>query len=400
MMSNSLITKIQFYNVLFVSLSCVALVLPILSYVLFVEGINIKHHEINVYVYFVICIVIIFKLHISNNFINLKILVFSIIVLFLISFLSTLLSSFGVVNIIDLTGLYIGLLSPIIIGIGFYLNDRYRYNFNIYQFIFLSGILISTINIYLFIKLYLGDYTNVYNYTVYLGLKSYFSAGESFFIRPAGYFFDYHSQYFIPLISIIIINENKICLNKPVKYLCSVLFLLSIIISGIKTAYITLIILLLYYLFRKNTNKFLYFFFLTPFLFLLNNYTNNLFYDILFKIINHDLEIIFEHFISVPHKLFTNYPLIFLFGGHIDMAATIYSEVYLLTLIFYLGVFGLFSYFIVPAIAVFNQKSTFAKAIIIIFILSLMHYYVYRIGINAHASALVYYLLFKNGFKN
>jgi hypothetical protein len=223
-------------------------------------------------------------------------------------------------------------------------------------------------------------------------------------LRPLGYFYDTHSQYYLPLGSLVILLFGKI----DIKFRKSIfaLMLMSVLVSGIKTAYVTIIILTLVYFLTAIQNRSFLKYFLISFIvavaiyFILNKYFILIFggtqlYKILFQL--------WGHFIQIPLKLFSYEPSVFLLGGEPFLRSQpfFYSEVFFITASFSIGFVGVFLY-LIPAVILKNLKTNKLPAYIFLaFLLSLSHYSVYMVGINILFSALsfMYLFVFLNGRK-
>ena len=103
-----------------------------------------------------------------------------------------------------------------------------------------------------------------------------------------------------------------------------------------------------------------------------------------------------EHLYEVPKLIYDTSKMMFFFGGQPNMANYIYSELYYVTLIYYIGIVGVFSLYVLPMITVFIfSKQLFIKSIVLIFALSLAHYSVFKIGVNMIATSYIYYIFYK-----
>ena len=383
-----------FYIILIIVLS-----LPPIACFFFSRGLSIIYHQINIIFVFLLFIIANFYLIINKRDNILLLIPIITIVVFFTSFLGSFNNIFSDNKFGSFFGLFVSLTSPPVISVFLLKHYRKLGNINLFfNFIFYSGLLISIVNIYLFILLYFGDYTIVFSYTDYLGLGTYINDLGSFFIRPAGYFFDYHSQYFIPIISLFIVTNNKVKLTKKIKVLVVFIFVASILLSGIKSAYMTLFACIIYIIFSK-INLITLSKYILGILFvvnIVNLFLDNFFYELVYKIITHDINIIIEHFIEVPILLFDNYFSVFLFGGQIDFQNYIYSEVYYVTMLYYIGIIGVLVFFVFPILYTFiKSKDSFVKLLSLIFALSLIHYYVFRISFNVAGAALFYFYFFK-----
>jgi hypothetical protein len=375
------------------------LFIPITALILYARGVNIIYHQVNIiFVFFLYGVSILYLIVNKRD----PILLYIPIILFVVfatSFLGSFNNIFTENKFNNFFGLFISLTSPPIISIFLLKHFRKTGNINLFFiFFFYSGIFISIVNIFLFFLLYFGDYSLVFSYTDFLGLGSYIEDLGTFFIRPAGYFFDYHSQYFIPIISLFIVLYNKVKLTKKTRGLVILIIISGILLSGIKSGYLTLFICL-FYLMISRINIITLFKFILGILVIINItnlFLDNFIYELAYKIITHDIEIIIQHVVEVPVLLFKNYFMVLLFGGQVDFQKYIYSEVYYVTMIYYIGFFGVFTLFIFPILYTFiRSKDNFIKTITLIFSLSLFHYYVFKISINIIGAALFYFYFFK-----
>lgn len=214
-------------------------------------------------------------------------------------------------------------------------------------------------------------------------------------IRPVGYFYDTHSQYFIPLCTcIILLFKKKMVRNQQ---LWLVIMVVSIILSSIKTAYATIVIVLALLILKKwSLSKVLKYSIpgVAAFGLLFKNKIMAVFAGDNFMTILIQLS---QHVSSLPFLLASTSPLSFLIGGatFLREEEMFYSEVFLVTLLFYIGIVGLFV-FLRPLNMSFIRDKRFEIGIYLYLalLLSLSHYGVYSVGVNNFASALpfMYYL--------
>ncbi len=80
---------------------------------------------------------------------------------------------------------------------------------------FYAGLFVAVGNIFVFILLLTNQYNIISDYMIHLGLTTYIDYTDSFFVRPSGYFFDVHSQYFLPLISLTLLKGYDLVKSKP-----------------------------------------------------------------------------------------------------------------------------------------------------------------------------------------
>jgi len=376
--------------------------MPLLIYFLFTRGTAIVYHQIVIVLVLVVIASSILYLTIGKRDKVLRLIPLTIFLLYFFSFLGSFDNIFSYNDFDRFFGLYMSLTAPPFFSI--FLLKYYKREGNVdlfIRFIFNSGVFIATVNIFMFIMLLSGNYSMIFSYTDYLGLGSYIKDLGSYFIRPAGYFFDYHSQYYIPSITLFILYKNKISVTRKVKFFATTLIVLSILVSGVKTAYLTLIFCFLYLLIRKLNfvTVLKYVFSLVVFFFVMDFFLGSLLYDLGYKIVTHDVIIFIEHFTQVPSMLVKKYPLVFFVGGQVDFQNFVYSEVYYVTMLYYIGIIGVTVFFIFPALyLLIKSNDEFVNLLTLIFILSLVHYSVFKISINVLGTALFYFYFFKHLF--
>jgi hypothetical protein len=376
----------------------VILFVPQFTYFIYTKGIPIIYHKINIV--FVFVVVIFSNLYL---FINKRDNIFFVIpatagLVFIFSFLGSFDNIFSQNPFGSLFGLYLALTAPLFFSIFLLKHYRRVGNINLFlNFIYYTGLLIAGVNIGMFVLLYFGDYVSIFSYTDYIGLGNYIEDMGSFFTRPAGYFFDYHSQYFIPMIALFLVITRKIKLKRITRPLVILFFITSILVSGVKSAYLTLIVCFFYLLLRRlNALRIIVYSVSILAVFAMVDYfLDSMIYNLGYKIVTHDINIIIEHFTEVPLLIMNNYPLVFLVGGQVDFANYVYSEVYYVTMIYYIGIIGVFLFFVFPAIYLLvKSKDTFTRLLTLIFALSLVHYYVFRISFNVVGTTLFYTYFF------
>jgi len=398
------IKKLIIWDKIFLSFALISLSNPIIIFLLYKNGYSINYQSVNVFIVFAL---IIFSISYILNSKRNSISWYILFVFFIFYFLNVVGSFFPVFErrgFIELLGIYSSLAGAPLISV--FLIKHFLRNGQIDLFItllFRAGVLIAILNIYFFYLLYFGDYTKIYLYTEFIGLGSYIKDLGTFFIRPAGYFFDYHSQYYIPMFTLVILISKKVVISKNLSLIVFLLCVVSILLSGIKSAYITGFALIIFYLIKKYSFfKFLlYSIILFILILIMDFYFDSVIFDLFFKIITHDINILIEHFFEVPKLLFKNYFYVLIFGGQVGMEAFIYSEVYYITLMYYIGFFGVLFLFIIPIIYTFLKGKTFyIQSISIIFSLSLFHYYVFKSSFNIFATSLFYFYFFTLYYKN
>lgn len=254
------------------------------------------------------------------------------------------------------------------------------------------GIFISVFNIVLAIDTYInviGLYSTVKEYikVVYPSYEGYLNSYVGI-KRPMGYFFDLHSQYYLPLATLFILLYR----NNLIKWqsLAFFIVLIAVVLSGVRMAYATLAVFFVFSLFqRKRSVAFWIVLFLTVILsfVLLYDYIF-MFYGQITGQSGESANIIFQHLFSIPGILIEESFITFLYGGNSEFRTIIYSEIYLWSLIFYIGIIGLVFYFL-PLIQIIDYKRYKLGFFITSFMLfSLLHYKVYNSGVNIFLSSL------------
>lgn len=399
----SFLTKeLSFWDKIFYLFCVLILFIPPFVFFLYTKGIAIIYHQISIVLILLLIVSALINLFLGKVDKILFLIPVTIFFIFFLSFLGSFDNIFSYNDFDRFFGLYMSLTAAPFFSIFLLKYYRRKGNIDLFlRFIFYSGVFVSVVNIYMFITLYFGNYSMIFSYTDYLGLGSYIQDLGSYFIRPAGYFFDYHSQYYIPAIALFILYMNKISVTSKVKFLATTLIVLSILVSGVKSAYLTLIVCFLYLLIKRLSfaTIFKYVISLVIFFFVMDFFVGSLLYDLGYKIVTHDVNVFIEHFTEVPIMLAKKYPLVFFVGGQVDFQNFVYSEVYYVTMIYYMGILGVLFFFIVPAVyLLIKSKDEFVKLLTLIFILSLVHYYVFKISINVMGTALVYFYFFKHLF--
>ncbi len=293
-------------------------------------------------------------------------------------------------------------LGPQILGIVLVAVSQEISEDDIAKGIFYAGLFVAVGNIFVFILLLTNQYNIISDYMIHLGLTTYIDYTDSFFVRPSGYFFDVHSQYFLPLISLTLLKGYDLVKSKPKKLLFNILIISAILVSGVKQGYLTLLVLVLFWFLNslQSLKSYLNLLFLFIVILTIDTFIGNNISKLWSRIWTHDIEILIEHILNVPILLYAEYPSVFLFGGQPNLAKFIYSEVYYVQLIYYIGVIGLILFYLLPigTLMVSKQKET-VKSIVLIFALSLVHYSVFKIGVNVVGAALVFYFLYKSLFR-
>lgn len=277
-----------------------------------------------------------------------------------------------------------------------------------------AGLLIATINLFQYFllitdDLIIGNYSIVYNryepiinYTTEINkdLADYviisYEYGEG--LRPLGFFFDLHSQYYFPLMATVLfyLSGGKKANRKDMLLL--IYIVVTILLSGIKTAiYSMALILLFMYLFSDNKKKYTKYMFLGGIIVVIWG-TNKIISFFTNPTALLELVQLWNHVITLPYKLLVSYPITFFLGGSPSLRddPNFYSEVYWVSILFYIGLLGFIVYINSYKLYYLTKfkYNTEAFYIFLVFATSLMHYSVYNRGVNCYASALVFMYLF------
>jgi len=327
--------------------------------------------------------------------------VFFILLLFTI-FYNSLLSilndglSIGILNSLKIVkNYYLVVLIGFILYKFYYLSDKIE---NFYKLIIKIGLFIAIFNFLLSIDNYLHiinfassirEYIDIHhsNYSQYI--RS--SVG---LLRPAGYFFDLHSQTFIPMAALFLLLLRV----TTIKYqkLVILILIFSILMSSIRMSYAMLVVFGLFILLMKK-QKISFWILLTIFLISFFGYFSEyiiMFFDQIRGLRGNTSNIAANHLITIPFLLWDESIITFFFGGNSTLRSVIYSEVYLWTLLFYIGLFGLIFYFI-PLFTLLNFKKYKVGFFFSLYMLvSLLHYKVYNQGINVFVSSIGFIYMF------
>lgn len=380
--------------------------ISLISYLLFGYFFNYNnlYFIINI---FIICLSFYFCKRFSYKFVKFFILFLFILVLNLIATVYTN-GSEGIKEFLrTISGYYI------FIFYGWCCFNLYLKNNNqkrLYRIIVYMACWISIINILLFIGLQTDDY-KIENWSIefdhfepvadYVRLLNknfidYIVISANYddvgFTRGIGYFYDTHSQYYLPLGAILILLISpKLTKNRKIAlFLC----VSAVLCSGIKTAYLTAVLLLLYYLWRnKSLIRFIkkvlpvcLLFFLIFSKYIITIFMGEGMWKILFQL--------FDHTLFIPILYAATYPINFVFGGAPALRDNpiFYSEVFWVTVTYYVGVIGLLIYCLPFRILkkpfIYSKAYTIPIYIFLIFVFSLTHYSVYMVGINNILSAI------------
>jgi hypothetical protein len=261
------------------------------------------------------------------------------------------------------------------------------------------GIFISVVNlIHFYFNTVLNNYGSVKDYLEILNsnLADYLDEKEANgILRHAGYFLDTHSQFYIPLATLVIFQVERF----PVKFktLKVVIIVLATILSGVKTAYLIMLLMWLLILLRQNLKAALIMGVITIGVLACGAIIlSDLVGGLVTGLVTHDFNILIDHVLKNPSTLLTGYPLVFLIGGEPDLVGVIYSEVYFITAMYYIGLVGVLLYLLPGIVFLFNRKNKYylGAMLFVYFLFTLSHYPVYKVGVNNLVSALpVVYLL-------
>lgn len=393
----------------------ILLLLPIASYIIYtLLGIFINFNTLNFILYIIFIILLITSLK-NIGIQAIKFLkIFSIILS--LNLLGHLINQGGG-GIIDFFKTISGYYIFIIIGILMYILYWRSNNLNrLLRIVIRMGIFISIVNLLHYIYISTDNYihsnwsiefNNYQTMVDYLQLlnKSFYDyilIGLNYdnLLRPVGFFYDTHSQYYFPLASCIIILFNRKFIKNPFFWIC---FMLStVLLSSIKTAIMTIIILLtIWILLNVNIKK------ISKYVFPVILVVAIVFREIIFTILLGDNLVkisfqLFNHIIFIPFK-FIGYNIIGFFIGGASFLRDdpyFYSEVFWITVTFYIGLIGLIMYLFPMRLlrSINNSQWSLGAYLYLMFFLSLMHYGVYSVGVNNIVSALpiMYYLAYQN----
>lgn len=284
----------------------------------------------------------------------------------------------------------------------------------IYSIFIKAGLFIATINLFQYILLITDDliignysitydrYESIINYTTELNkdLADYviirYMDGRG--LASLGYFYDLHSQYYFPLFAAVLAFFSKG--NSPSrKDIVTISYLLTtVILSGVNMAIYSVALMVLFmYVLSENKRKYTKYVILGGFVILIWGIKKIIsLFD--FSIATIEILQFWDHFVSLPYKLFVSYPITFFVGGSPSLRTddSFYSEVYWVTILYYIGLIGFFVYiksYKTYYLSKYNYNRE-AFYVFLIFAFSLIHYSVYNRGVNCYASALVFMYLF------
>lgn len=387
----------QIQNKLFVFMYSLFALMPVIGLALFILGIGINYQQITS-----LFLLTFLSLSIYSAFSQIyaydaaifaiPLLIYSIVV-FVFSYNTVVVEN----NTDEVFGMIMLNFGPHFLGLLLFNYSNKILEITVYKLIFYTGLLVSVINIILFIMLIIGQYSTVKEYMILLGNENYIDHLDVF-VRPSGYFFDIHSQYYLPLFALAIQKYKYIIKGQGKVFLVYGIILLAMILGGVKSGYLTLLVLLAYWFFNslKNAKSYAILSFFVIAIFIGDIFTGNTISSLWTRIWSHDIDILMEHLTFVPIHLYQDYPSVFIFGGQPRMASFIYSEVYFVQLISFIGILGWAIFYVYPIVFLLTKKSNpLIKSLTIIFALSLLHYAVFRVGVNLFGSALIFYFFYK-----
>ena len=289
----------------------------------------------------------------------------------------------------------------LVILVGFIVYKVYYIVDNISEFYSILakiGLLIATFNFILSIDTYthslnfassVCDYVDTYHSNYSLFIRS--SVGLN---RPAGYFYDLHSQTYLPMgaLFLLLLKMTKIRFQSLVIFL----LIFSILLSSVRMSYAMLVIFSIYLLTIKK-QKFLFWISLFLFLIGISWYFHEyiiMFFDQIIGVRGNSANTTGSHLITIPFLLWDNSTITFFFGGNSNLRSEIYSEVYIWTLLFYIGLVG-WLFYILPLFLVINYKKYKVGIFFTLYMLvSLLHYKVYNTGVNIFISSIGFVYMF------
>lgn len=320
-------------------------------------------------------------------------------------------------GIIDFLRTISGYYIFVIIGVLMYLLYYKQNNTNrLLKIITKSGAFIAVINLCHYIYIVSDDYIHAdwsIQFNHYQLMVDYlYELNKSFFdyiliglnydhiLRPVGFFYDTHSQFYVPLASSIILLYNRNLMKHSLFWIC--IMFSAILLSSIKTAILIIFILSVIWIFLKTNIKTFVKFVIPLSLCVLFVFKNIIFTmlmgDNLIKIIFQ----LFNHLIFVPLNFFSTNIVGFFIGGTSFLRdnPSFYSEIFWVTVTFYIGLIGLIIYLKPMGLLkeIRSPDRSLSAYIYLIFVLSLTHYGVYAVGINNIVSALpiMYHLAYYN----
>lgn len=388
----------QFKQLIFKILIGILLILPPLSFIFYTFGVFFNFNNLNFIIYILL---ILLSISCTRTLKREHLKFFRLFVVILILNLCGHILYQGSYGIIDflrtVSGYYIFVFIGWILYKLFIEKDE---EIKVLKFVVKMGIFISIINFLHFIFISTDKYTlsdggwsitfNHYNIMIeYLrelnkAFSDYILIGLNYdnALRPVGFFYDTHSQYYFPLATCVILFIKKdICKHRN---LWLTFIISTIILSSIKTAVLSILIVsFIWCCLNLNIIKLIKKAIPALLLFII------LFKDKLFAIfggenISKILIQLINHFIFVPFLYFSNYIVGFFIGGATFLRdeTAFYSEVFWVTVLFYIGIIGIIIY--IKPIKLLKQikDNEIGSYIFIIMALSMTHYGVYVVGVN------------------
>lgn len=401
--------KQKFFEILLFIL----LLLPVFSFLLYATtGVFFNFNNFNFIIYLLYIILFLTSIR------RLERKVAKFLILFLIVLIINLVGHVvnqGGAGVVDFLRTISGYYIFVIIGVLMYLL-YYKHNkvSRLLKIVVKSGIFVSLINLFHYIYISSDDYIHSdwslqfdnyqlmadYLYELNKVFFDYILIGLNYdnVLRPVGFFYDTHSQFYLPLISCIILLYNRKLLKRSLFWIC---FMFStILLSSIKTAILIVFILFVVWsLLNVNIKK------LIKYIIPLSLCVLYVFRDIILTMLLGDNMVkimiqLLNHLVFVPINFFSTNIIGFFIGGTSFLRDDpyFYSEVFWVTVTFYIGLIGLLIY-LKPLGLLKEIKSPYrsmSSYIYMVFLLSLTHYGVYAVGVNNIASALpiMYYLAY------
>ena len=396
------------------------LLLPVICLLLYnYKGIFINYNNLHIYIYIPIILISISTIGVIKREHYYFFLFFAMILI---------LNALGHVKNSGIKGIYLFLQTIsgyyMLVFLGWALYKLYletENEYRLFKIILRMGGFIAIINIFNFILLqtdnyiYDGGYVIIFNrytfitdYVIKVN-KNFFDYiilsakwNDVGFIRHVGYFFDMHSQFYFPMAAgiILLLNRNI----TKYKWIYIPIIFLSLIFSGIKTAYVIIVLLLLIYLFINGsfvkTLKIISLPVFTVIIIfrrkILHILTGNQLWKIALQLVNHIL--------LIPIAFFSTDIISFFIGGVPEFRDNIkfYSEIFWVTVTFYIGFIGLFVY-LKPIKLLKHIRNSNIKTGAFLYLLlffSMAHYGVYCLGINNLVSAIPFMYYFRIINKN
>lgn len=406
---------LKFKQKIFERLLLILLLLPPISFLFYAfTGVFFNFNTLNFIIYILlICLLLSSIRWVSRSSVNYLLVFLGVLIVNLAGHVMNQ-GGDGLVDFLKtISGYYMFVIMGILIYQLYYKQDQTE---RLLKMVVRFGIFISVVNLFHYIYIATDDYVHS-NWSIefdnYQLMADYLNElNKSFFdyiliglnydnaLRPVGFFYDTHAQYYFPLASCIIMLFNP----KIVRYSkVLILFMVStIILSSIKTAILSIFILVfIWMLLNSNVKKLMIY--VIPALLLVAFVFRNLLLTMLLG--ENMLKImvqLFNHLVYVPMMFFLNNIVGFLIGGTSFLRddPNYYSEVFWVTVTFYIGITGLIVYLQPLRLlkGIKNPKWTMAAYLFLSMALSMAHYGVYAVGVNNLVSALpvMYCLAYMN----